>query len=60
MAKVLASIAAERQCCPLFTFEIVFEPNDGPLWLRLRGSAEVKSFIAAQLDGFEVNSAART
>jgi hypothetical protein len=48
-AKVLEFVATERQCCPFFTFEIVFEPNDGPLWLRLRGSAEIKTFIAAEL-----------
>ena len=44
-AKVLDFIAAERRCCPFFTFEMVFEPDDGPLWLRLRGSAEIKSFL---------------
>jgi hypothetical protein len=48
-AKVLEFVAAERQCCPFFTFEIVFEPNDGPLWLRLRGSEEVKAFIQTEL-----------
>jgi hypothetical protein len=48
-AKVLEFVAVERQCCPFFTFEIVFEPNDGPLWLRLRGSAEIKRFIKTEL-----------
>ncbi len=49
-ANVLDFIAVERQCCPFFAFEVVFESNDGPLWLRLRGSAEVKAFIRAELD----------
>jgi hypothetical protein len=48
-AKVLEFVETERECCPFFTFEIVFEPNGGPLLLRLRGSAEIKEFIAAEL-----------
>lgn len=44
-ATVLEFIAAERRCCSFFTFEVVFEPNDGPLWLRLRGSTEIKAFL---------------
>jgi hypothetical protein len=47
--KVLDFIVAERQCCPFFTFEVIVEPNDGPLWLRLRGSEEIKAFIGAEL-----------
>jgi hypothetical protein len=47
--KVLEFVATERQCCPFFTFEIVFEPNEGPLWLRLRGSEEAKEFIQSEL-----------
>ena len=50
-AKALDFIAAEKQCCPFFTFELAFEPNDGPLWLRLRGSAEIKAFVQSELDG---------
>ena len=48
-AKVLDFIAEERRCCPFFTFEVVFEPHDGPLWLRLRGSDEVKAFLRAEV-----------
>jgi hypothetical protein len=43
---LLEFIAAERRCCPFLTFEIVFEAHDGPLWLRLRGSPQVKAFVA--------------
>jgi hypothetical protein len=39
-------IAAERRCCPFLTFELAFEPHGGPLWLRMRGSPQVKAFIA--------------
>jgi hypothetical protein len=42
-------IARERLCCPFFTFELVAEREDGPLWLRLRGREGVKIFIKAEL-----------
>ncbi len=59
-AKALDFIAAERQCCPFFTFELVFEPNGGPLWLRLRGSEEIKAFVLAELDGMDLSHAVHT
>jgi hypothetical protein len=43
---LLKFIAAERRCCPFLTFELAFEPHGGPLWLRLRGSPQVKACIA--------------
>jgi hypothetical protein len=42
---LLEFIASERRCCPFLTFELAFEAHDGPLWLRLRGSPQVKSFV---------------
>ncbi|MEA2524879.1 MAG: hypothetical protein QOF73_2106 [Thermomicrobiales bacterium] len=44
-ARVMAVVAAERQCCPFFTFEIAFEPHGRGLWLRFRGSKAIKSFV---------------
>jgi hypothetical protein len=41
-------IARERLCCPFFTFEMVVEPEAGPLWMRLRGDEGVKEFIKAE------------
>ncbi|HKX26221.1 MAG TPA: hypothetical protein VJ302_00885 [Blastocatellia bacterium] len=41
-------MARERLCCPFFTFELVAEQEDGPLWLRLRGREGVKDFIRAE------------
>ena len=38
-------IAAESECCPFFRFELIVEPNRGPLILRLRGDDQVKAFI---------------
>ena len=47
-AKLLEFIEAERECCPFFTFELIFEPENGPVWLRLRGSDEIKRFIEVE------------
>ena len=41
-------IARERLCCPFFAFEMVVEPEGGPLWIRLRGANGVKDFIKAE------------
>jgi len=43
---LLEFIAAERRCCPFLAFELAFEPHGGALWLRMRGSPQVKAFIA--------------
>jgi hypothetical protein len=46
--RVVSFIAEERQCCSFFTFELQYEPNLGPIWLRLRGSAEIKALLRDQ------------
>ncbi len=46
LESLLEFIAAERRCCPFLSFELAFAPHGGPLWLRMRGSPRVKSFIA--------------
>lgn len=52
LTRLAAFIVDERQCCPFFTFELVVEPGEGPIWLRLRGRDGVKDFIRDQfLDG---------
>jgi hypothetical protein len=38
-------IAVERRCCPFFTFTLLVAPDGGPLWLHLRGSMEIKTFV---------------
>jgi hypothetical protein len=42
-------IAFERACCPFFTFELVFEPKQGPIWLHLCGPEGVKAIIENML-----------
>ncbi len=46
--KIISFIDEERKCCPFFTFELQFEPNMGPIWLRLRGSEEIKALLRDQ------------
>ena len=47
--RVAAFVAAERRCCPFFRFEIVAEPEAGPIWLALRGRPGVKEFIRSSI-----------
>ena len=44
--RLLAFIEGERACCPFFTFALVFEPREGPIWLHLRGPAGTKELVA--------------
>jgi hypothetical protein len=44
-AKLTEFIIFERKCCRFFTFELEFEPNEGPIWFRLRGPDGVKDFV---------------
>jgi hypothetical protein len=44
-SKLTEFITLERNCCRFFTFELEFEPNEGPIWFRMRGPEEVKVFL---------------
>ena len=48
-SRLLAFIAGERACCPFFTFELIFEPQQGPIWLHLRGPEGTREFVADML-----------
>jgi hypothetical protein len=50
-APLLEFVEGERRCCPFLTFELVFEPQAGPVWLRVRGTAEIKTFIGNLMAG---------
>jgi len=45
---IMAFITYERLCCPFFHFGLEIEPELGPIWLRLTGAEDVKSFIQSQ------------
>ena len=43
---LLAFVDVERQCCPFFRFAVRVAPDQGPIWLELGGSAEIKEALA--------------
>lgn len=47
--KLAGFIAYERDCCRFLTFELVFEPDGGPIWLHIRGPEGVKEFIQSEV-----------
>jgi hypothetical protein len=51
VTKLVEFVLFERHCCAFFRFELVFEANEGAVWLRLRGAEGVKELIRARLDG---------
>lgn len=42
-------VVFERECCPFFTFEVIFEQEGGPISLRMRGPEGTKDFIGVEL-----------
>jgi hypothetical protein len=52
--RVLDFIQGERSCCLFFTFELVFLPNQGPIWLHIRGPEGVKEMVRDGLTGREI------
>lgn len=47
--KLAGMIEAERECCPFLTFALFFEPDGGPISLRVTGPEGAKDFIEAEL-----------
>ena len=47
--RVLNFIQGERSCCLFFTFELIFLPNQGPIWLHIRGPEGTKEMIKEML-----------
>ncbi len=48
--RVLDFIQGERSCCPFFTFELIFAPNSGPIWLHIRGPEGAKEMVMDMLN----------
>jgi hypothetical protein len=42
-------MVAERECCPFLTFELVAQPNMGPVIVRVTGPAGTKDFLKTVL-----------
>lgn len=55
-SRLIDFINSERVCCRFFTFELVFEPNLGQIWLRVRGPEGVKEFVEDELAGVASDS----
>lgn len=49
--KLAGFVAAERECCPFFSFEMLFEPGGGPISLRVRGPEGAKEFAREEFVG---------
>jgi hypothetical protein len=49
-------IVAERECCPFMTFELVAQPNIGPIIVRVTGPPGSKEFLRAILCKPEASS----
>jgi len=45
IAMIAKMIVAERECCPFLTFELVAQPNVGPVIVRVTGPAGTKDFL---------------
>ena len=45
IAIIAEMIMAERECCPFLTFELVAQPNMGPVIVRVTGPAGTKEFL---------------
>ena len=43
--EVVHFVGLERECCPFFTFELIFEPYGGPISVRMRGPEGAKELI---------------
>ena len=50
--RLLNLINAERACCRFLAFELLFEPDLGSIWLKIRGPEGAKAFVEEDLAGF--------
>src|SRR5713226_6341737 len=47
--ELMQFINFERGCCRFFTFALVFEQKQGPIWLHVRGPEGVKAIIEGMM-----------
>jgi len=43
---IAETIEAERHCCRFLRFEVVVEPDGGPIWLTLSGPPGTREFLS--------------
>ncbi len=56
IAMIAKMIVAERECCPFLTFELVAQPNMGPVIVSVTGPAGAKEFLRTVLCKAEASS----
>jgi hypothetical protein len=49
--RLVEFVVFERECCPFFYFELLFEPGGGPISLRVRGPEGAKEFAREEFVG---------
>jgi hypothetical protein len=45
MLALATMIDAERRCCPFLRFQVLAEPDNGPVWLEVTGPAGTRDFL---------------
>jgi hypothetical protein len=48
-ARLVELVNAERTCCPFFAFELVFQPDLGPVLLKIRRPEGAKELTETEL-----------
>lgn len=49
-ADLAAFVQFERRCCGFLRFELIAEPQQGPLWLKATGPPGTKAFLSTLFD----------
>ncbi len=45
---VVAFLSYERLCCPFLRFALEIQPDQGPIWLEISSTVDVKSFLQSE------------
>ena len=45
IAQLVEFIKFERQCCPWLNFQLTYQPNEGPVLLKMGNSVETKEMV---------------
>ena len=45
---VVAFLSYERLCCPFLRFDLEIHPEQGPIWLSITSTVDVKSFLKSE------------
>src|SRR5688572_20782986 len=49
LSAIARVVEVERQCCRFLTFELIVEPDNGPIWLEFTGPKGTREFLAGVL-----------